>query len=148
MLADLERATFSNIEHQSIQFVSNTLTDYTSEIEWEDESKILTEAMRLTHEVRYDFSDLLKGDVNSQMDFVVKGIQNGMFSINDGLKKFGHNQVPGGEQRFIGVNMIPLEDIKSFYNNKSVAPTQRQIGFAKEIEKLLQQQSIQNGISE
>lgn len=146
MLADLERATFSNIEHQSIQFVSSTLTDYSSEIEWEDESKILTEEMRLTHEVRYDFSDLLKGDVNSQMDFVVKGIQNGLFSVNDGRKRFGENQVAGGDQRFIGVNMIPIEDIKNFYNNKSTAPTQRQIGFAKELERLLEQQSIKNGI--
>jgi len=145
MLADLERATFSNIEHQSIQFVSQTLTDYTAEIEWEDESKILTEAMRLTHEVRYDFSDLLKGDANSQMDFVVKGIQNGMFSINEGRKRFGENQVIGGEQRFIAVNMMPIEDAKKVSQLKlSQPPTQRTIGFLEQIEKMINEQSIQN----
>ena len=115
MLADLERATFSNIEHQTIQFVSGTLSEYTNEIEWEDESKLLTRDERLTHEVRYDYSNLLKGDVNSQMDYIIKGIQNGLFSIDDGRKFLGKNSVEGGNQRFINLQMLPIEQVSTFH---------------------------------
>lgn len=145
MLGDLERATFSNIEHQSIEFVKGTLTDYTAEIEWEDESKILTEAMRGDFEVRYDFSDLLKGDSVAQMTYCKDGIQNGMFSINDARKFLGHNNVEGGDQRFIGVNMAPIEDIKLIYQTKAgQPPVQRTLGFLTELEQMIAEKQTQN----
>jgi len=111
MLADLERATFSNIEHQSIQFVSQTLTDYTAEIEWEDECKLLTTSDRLTHEVRYDYTDLLKGDSNSQADFVNKLINTGVLTINEARKKFGWNSIENGDERFVNSGMQPLNKV-------------------------------------
>jgi len=145
MLGDLERATFSNIEHQSIEFVKGTLTDYTAEIEWEDESKILTEAMRGDFEVRYDFSDLLKGDSVAQMTYCKDGIQNGIFSINDARKFLGHNNVEGGDQRFIGVNNAPIEDIKLIYQNKATQPpAQRTLGFLTELEQMIAEKQTQN----
>lgn len=133
MLADLERATFSNIEHQRIEFVSGTLTDYTTEIEWEEETKLLTKEQRITHEIRYDFTELLKGDANSVIDYVNKGISSGLFSINEGRKILGRNNVPGGEQRFINLQMLPIEDVRTFHMaSKGIESKSDVVGFLKQ----------------
>jgi HK97 family phage portal protein len=115
MLGDLERATFSNIEHQSIQFVSGTLTEYSTEIEWEEECKLLTKEQRMSHEIRYDFAELLKGDAQSVMNYAKDGLQNGIFSINEVRKMLGKNNVEGGDQRFINLQMLPIEQVSDFH---------------------------------
>jgi HK97 family phage portal protein len=68
MLADLERATFSNIEHLSIDFVVNTLRPWL--IRWEQAVKrdLLTETGRRGFFAEHKIDGLLRGDTKSRFE--------------------------------------------------------------------------------
>ena len=60
MIADLERATFSNIEQQSLEFVMHTMTPWAERWEASIESELLLENDDI--EIEFDFANLMRGD--------------------------------------------------------------------------------------
>lgn len=141
MLADLDRATFSNIEEQNLQFVSQTLKPYAEEYEQEVRSKLLYDSEALNHEVRHDFSELLKPNAQVFAEYLSKLVNNGFISINEGRHMLGQNSVDGGDQRYINAANMPIDLIKDFYQAQINAkgPAQvRNIGFSKEQFKQLE----------
>ncbi len=109
MLADLERATFSNIEHQSIDFVVHTIRPWL--VRWEQviNNKLFTENDRGRYFCEHLVDGLLRGDTQSRFEAYNKGFQIGAYSINDVLEMENRNPVDGGNQRFVPMNMIPLD---------------------------------------
>jgi HK97 family phage portal protein len=164
MLADLSRATFSNIEHLGIEFVKNTLWNYGVEIEEECNSKLLTEEERGTFYTKFDYRELMMGDANAVADYIGKLISHGIYSINDGRLFIGENKVEGGDKRYINAAFMPIDLVSDFYqasiNQKtpttraeilkliehaqSLHNQQEIIGFRKELDTILKQKEIQN----
>ncbi len=64
MIGDLERATFSNIEHQSIDFVVHTIRPWLVRIEQEIKAQLLADEPDLSVEFLVD--GLLRGDAESR----------------------------------------------------------------------------------
>ena len=66
MIADLERATFSNIEHQSLEFVIHTIRPWL--VRWEQEiyRSLLTPQERKTYFAEFLVDGLLRGDIKSR----------------------------------------------------------------------------------
>lgn len=62
MLADLDRATFSNIEQQSMEFVRDTLRPWL--VRWEQRlnADLLSAKGRATYFIEFDVSELTRGD--------------------------------------------------------------------------------------
>jgi len=83
MVGDLDRATFSNIEHQSIQFVVHTLRPWL--VRWEQAITrcLLNEEERGVYYARFNVDGLLRGDYQSRMEGYGIGRQNGWLSAND-----------------------------------------------------------------
>lgn len=94
MLKELDRATFNNIEHQSIEFLRDTLRPWL--IRWEQECarKLFGAVNQTRYFVQHDTHSLLLGDVNSRYDAYAKGRNGGWLTLNDILKREGKNPLP------------------------------------------------------
>lgn len=116
MLGDLDRATFSNIEQQSIEFVTRTLMGWIVKLEQEYARKLFTETQKRSNrwEVKFNVNALLRGDSEAQGKFIDQMIKNGVYSINDGRKYLDQNTTPGGDRHFIQRDKMPLDRYDEF----------------------------------
>jgi HK97 family phage portal protein len=110
MLADLERATFSNIEHQSIEFVTHTIRPWL--VRWEQaiNRDLLLPTERSTYFAEHLIDGLLRGDIASRYQAYSIGRQNGWLSANDIREKENMNPIEGGDVYLIPLNMIPADE--------------------------------------
>jgi HK97 family phage portal protein len=109
MVNDLERATFSNIEEMSQEFVDYSLAPWF--VVWEQAiaRDLLTESERRKYYAKHVAQALLRGNATTRSQFYSTGLQWGYFSINDvrGLEDL--NSIEGGDQHFVPLNMVPLD---------------------------------------
>lgn len=108
MIGDLERATFSNIEHQALEFVTHTLRPWLVRFEQELNRKLFpTSSSGLPSEYYCEFNvdGLLRGDVKSRADYYVKGRQWGWLSANDVRGKENMEPIDGGDTYLVPLNM-------------------------------------------
>lgn len=83
MIADLSRSTFSNIEHQNIQFVQYTLRPLVKRLEIELERKLFSAEESLDIDVKFSLDGLLRGDTTSRSSFYHNAILDGYMSRNE-----------------------------------------------------------------
>ena len=113
LINDLDRATFSNIENQSLEFVRYTLNPWV--VRWE---QALCKALLLPSEksryfIKFNVDGLMRGDYASRMQGYATMIQNGVFSINDVREMEDMNLVSdedGGNLHIVNGNMSRLGD--------------------------------------
>jgi HK97 family phage portal protein len=109
-IGDLTRATFSNIEHQAIEFVNDTLRPWAERFESEADLKLFGRNNRGNFVTVINLDELKRGDLQSQASFVKDMTGVGVFSVNDGLRFLGRNPIgPDGDKRFVPLNMQLLE---------------------------------------
>ncbi len=109
LVADLSRASFSNIENQSISFVVHTIRPWLVRIEQAMNRKLFAEEERCY--VSFNAAALLRGDYKSRMDGYAIGMQNGFFSVNDIRRMENLDPIPseeGGDLYLVNGNMVPL----------------------------------------
>ena len=81
MIGDLSHATFSNIEHQTIQFVQYTLRPIVKRFEMEMEAKLFAEPG--AHDVKFVLDGLLRGDTAARSAYYHNAILDGYMSRNE-----------------------------------------------------------------
>jgi HK97 family phage portal protein len=111
-IGDLERATFSNIEHQSIDYVTGTLDPFL--VAWEQAIRrdLLTSRQFPRYAAVFDRAALIKADIKAQFDAFAVARQNGWMSANDVLRKLDENAIPtekGGDVYLVNGNMVPVQ---------------------------------------
>ena len=109
MVGDLERATFSNIEHQSIEFVQHTIRPWL--VRWEQAISrlLLDDSERLLYFAKFNVDGLMRGDYKSRMEGYAVGRQNGWLSINDIRRLEDMAPVPaekGGDDYLVNSSMV------------------------------------------
>ena len=82
MIAELSHATFSNIEHQTIQFVQYSLRPIVKKIEVELRSKLFFADER-SYKVKFSLDGLLRGDTAARSNFYHNAILDGYMSRNE-----------------------------------------------------------------
>jgi HK97 family phage portal protein len=111
-LMDLTHATFTNIEHQGIEFVQDALIPWIGRLEMESRIKLIPQRNRARTETRVDVNGLLRGDSEARANFYDKMLKNGSFTINMVLSREGENQIgPEGDKRLVQLNQTTLEKI-------------------------------------
>lgn len=106
MIAELSHATFSNIEHQTIQFVQYSLRPLVKRLEVELESKLFVGGEAGRHDVKFILDGLLRGDTQARSAYYHNAILDGYLSRNevralegyehkDGLDEFLYPQNEG-----------------------------------------------------
>ena len=106
MIADLDRATFSNIEHQSLEFVLHTMTPWAERWESSIETNLLTES-EADLEIEFDFTSLLRGDHNARAAYYGSGITNGWMTRNEARLMEGYDPIAGLDMPLQQLNMAP-----------------------------------------
>ena len=116
MVQDLEHATFSNIEHQSIDFVVHTLTPWLVRFEQAIVKDILLEEERDIYFPKFNVDGLLRGDYQSRMQGYATGISNGFLSPNDVHRLENMDLIPadkGGDDYYLNGGYVKLEDVET-----------------------------------
>lgn len=107
-LMEMTQATFSNIEHQSMEFVTDAIRPRS--VRWEQATErdclLPSDAGRFV--VRYTLDELTRGDSAARSTYNREMWGIGALSINDIRRRENLNPVAGGDERFIPLNMIPL----------------------------------------
>lgn len=121
MLGDLSKATFSNIEHESLEFVKYTLTPWICRWESSLTDALLSREEQKKYEIRFNVDGLLRGDYKSRMEGYAVGINNGFLCPNDVRRLEGFDLIPeekGGNSFLIQGAMIRLEDAGIYAGKK------------------------------
>jgi HK97 family phage portal protein len=108
MLADLDRATFSNIEQQSINFVIYTLMPWLVRHEQAIYRDLLNETERKTIFAKYIVEGMLRGDALSRYQSYQLAINNTILTPNEIRELEDRNPVEGGDKLFTPMNMMEL----------------------------------------
>lgn len=109
MMGDLERATFSNIEQQSLEFVIYTLMPWLEIWEQAVNRSLFAPAERRRYFAEHNVAGLLRGDIASRYAAYAVGRQWGWLSINAILRLENMNSVgPDGDTLLQPMNMVPL----------------------------------------
>ena len=118
MVQDLKRATFSNIEHQSIDFVVHTLDPWLVRIEKAIVKDLLLEEEKDQFFPKFNVDGLLRGDYKSRMDGYSVGISTGIISPNEARRKENMPPLPeeeGGNFHIVNGTFIKLKDVGQQY---------------------------------
>jgi HK97 family phage portal protein len=120
MVGDLDKATFSNIEQQSLEFVKYTLDPWV--IRWEQamHRALLSEDEKKDFFFKFNVEGLLRGDYASRMSGYATARQNGWMSANDIRQLDNMDQIPpelGGDLYLVNGNMVPLTDAGAAYRS-------------------------------
>lgn len=83
MIGELSHATFSNIEHQTIQFVQYTLRPIVKRFEMEMESKLFASKDIGMYDVKFVLDGLLRGDTSARSTYYHNAILDGYMSRNE-----------------------------------------------------------------
>lgn len=118
-LADLERATFSNIEHQALEFVTDTLVPWISRLETEAQIKLIGRNNRMGRVyTRINVAGLLRGDLQSRYSAYATARQWGWMSANDVRELEDMNPIPGGDDYLAPLNMAPMDMLRDINEPK------------------------------
>ena len=113
MISDLDHATFSNVEHLSLDFVKYSLDPWI--VRWEQslQKALLSDSEKGRYFIKFNVDGLLRGDYASRMQGYSIGIQNGFLCPNDVRELEDMNLIPeekGGFTYMVNGSMSLLCD--------------------------------------
>lgn len=116
MIQDLSKgASYSSIEHQSINFVQYTILPWA--VLWEKAAKqqLLNSAADENIFLKFNENALLRGDLNSRTDALLKQLQGGIRTINEARALLDENPVkhPLADEVMVTVQAVPLDKLQS-----------------------------------
>lgn len=110
---DLDRATFSNIEHQSIGYVTDCILPHATRMEQEYNRKLFSPEQTGRFYVEHNLDALLRGDSKTRNEALEIRRRNGVLSANEWREL--ENQMPldgdQGDTYIVPANMIDLERV-------------------------------------
>lgn len=107
MVGDLERATFSNIEHQALEFVTHTLTPWARRWEQVINRDLIPEAQWGSLYIEHLFAAMLRGDLKSRYEAYARAIAAGWMNRNEPRAMENMNKAEGLDDFLTPLNMIP-----------------------------------------
>lgn len=110
MLNETDKAaTYASVEQFGIRFSTLTLRPYTVRWEQETNRSLLAPSERRTYYSEHLMDALMRGDSTSRFQVYTAGFQTGAYSPNDIREKENDNPVDGGDQHFVPLNMVPVD---------------------------------------
>ena len=119
MIGDLDHATFSNVEHLSLDFVKYSLDPWIVRLEQGLMKALLSDSEKGQYFIKFNVDGLLRGDYASRMQGYATARQNGWMSANDIRELENLDRIPakdGGDLYLINGNMLPLQNAGAFAN--------------------------------
>ena len=111
LVGDLEHATFSNIEHQSISFAVHTIRPWLVRIEQAINRSLFSEREKVHFYAQFNIDGLMRGAYKERMEGYAIARQNGWMSANDIRELENMNPIPdseGGNTYLVNGNMSEI----------------------------------------
>jgi HK97 family phage portal protein len=105
MLNELSNATFSNIEHQSIEFVRDTLTPWLVRIESSLFRDLLTPRERESYFAKHSVNALLRGDIKARNEAYRISVEGGWMNRNEVRELEDLNKADGLDEFILPLNI-------------------------------------------
>jgi HK97 family phage portal protein len=121
MIAELSHATFSNIEHQTIQFVQYSLRPVVRKIEVELESKLLFDSERDMVSIKFSLDGLLRGDTTARSAFYHNAILDGYMTRNEVRSLEGLEHAAGLDDFLVPLNVASIDEEGNIRENTAPA---------------------------
>lgn len=119
-LGQLDRATFSNIEHQSIEYVKNTLQPIITNWEQEIDYKLFTSKERKQYYSKFNVESELRGDSQSRAQYYKDMVSISAITFNEVREKENQNGYGEiGDRPIIPLNMTWLDQLSELQKTKS-----------------------------
>lgn len=106
----LLRATFSNIEHQAIEYVGDTILPWLVKFEQEYTRKLLNPNEQKTLFVEHNLDVLLRADLKTRYEAYAIGINTGFINRNEVRAKENMNAYTGGDRYLVQQNVAIVND--------------------------------------
>ncbi len=113
LIQDLEHATYSNIEHQSIDYMCYSVGPWLTRIEQAIVKDLLLEKEQEIYFPKFNVDGVLRGDYLSRMSGYATGISNGFLSPNDVRRLENMDLISpekGGDDYYLNGGYVKLED--------------------------------------
>jgi len=110
-LMELSHATYSNIEHQDLEFLKYTMGIWFRRWEQSSNRKLILPSERRSYFYEFLEESLLKADSKARAEFYKALFNLGAMSPNDIREKENMNPIedPSGDKTYIMTNMAPLD---------------------------------------
>lgn len=116
LIADLERSTNNNIEHQGIEFVVYTLMPYLKKLEAELNYKLLTTEQARKMYFSFNVNGLMRGDSAARANFYRTMYTISAMNPNEIRRLENMNEYEGGEEFYTQANMQNVSAISKEEN--------------------------------
>ncbi len=109
LLGDLERATFSNIEHQSQEFITHTINPIATKLEQEFNKKLIFENDKGRTYFEFNTTALLRADAKARSEYYAKLFSVGAISPNEIRQRENMNDSEDGFKYYVPMNFISTD---------------------------------------
>lgn len=109
LIGDLDRATWGNIEHQSINFVTYTMQPWLARWEQELTRSLLTEQEQEEYFVEFLVDGLLRGDATARSNYFRTAVLTGWMNRNEVREIENMNRTNGLDEFLTPLNMTPAD---------------------------------------
>lgn len=114
---DYSKSSYASSEAQQLAFLIDTMLYRLGQYEQEINYKILTPKQREDEGYLFKFNEkvLLRADSKTQMETITSGIQNGVYTPNEGRHLLDLPSQEGGDQLIVNGNYVPLTSVGAAY---------------------------------
>lgn len=117
---ELDKATFSNIEHQSIEYMKNTLQPWIVNFEQELNIKLFTDSdQKNGHYVKFNVDSELRGDSKTQAEYFKLMIESGILNKNEVRDLLERNPIEHGDKYLTSLNYVSLDFMEEYQRLKA-----------------------------
>ncbi|OIK22147.1 phage portal protein [Bacillus amyloliquefaciens] len=117
---ELDRATFNNIEHQSIEYVKNTLHPWLVSFEQEIITKLFTDdEISQGFYIKFNVNSELRGDAKSRAEYYEIMERIGALNINEIRALEEKNAIEHGDRHLVSLNYTFLDSLEQYQMNKA-----------------------------
>lgn len=108
LVMDLDRATFSNVEEQGIEFIQYSLRPWLIRYEQSMNNTLLNPEERKKYFVEHKVEGLLRGNTQARYEAYSKAFNNGFMNINEIRNLENMNPITDGDKYYRPLNLVEL----------------------------------------
>jgi HK97 family phage portal protein len=109
MVNELDRATHSNIEHENLSFIQNTLSPILKQYEEEFSYQLFSDKEQQKFYLKFNLESLLRADKKTQAEFYKTMLDVGVYSINEVRELEERNAIDGGDIHRVDLNHVSID---------------------------------------
>ena len=111
-LFDLSNSSYSSLEQTQLSFLNDTIKPFLKMIENEMNIKLFLPSQKNLF-IQFDETKMLSADKQSLAEYYTKLLNNGILTVNEVRQQLNYNDVEGGNEHYMQLNMGTLKEINN-----------------------------------